>query len=76
VIDEIASVDPWVVRGIEIRGSAEPLDGLIRIRPERVVSWGIQSEAIGERHARTVAARAPEAVRRPGRMAGVRLAPE
>jgi pyridoxamine 5'-phosphate oxidase family protein len=57
VIDEIASVDPWIVRGIEIRGSAEALrdrQPLIRIRPERIVSWGIETDALGERHARTV----------------------
>jgi len=24
VVDDIASVDPWVVRGVEIRGTAEP----------------------------------------------------
>jgi pyridoxamine 5'-phosphate oxidase family protein len=57
VIDDIASVDPWRVRGVEIRGRAEAIDKprpVIRIHPERIVSWGIESEAIGTRHARTV----------------------
>jgi pyridoxamine 5'-phosphate oxidase family protein len=58
VVDDIASVDPWRVRGVEIRGRAEAIDKprpLIRIYPERIVSWGIESQAIGTRHARTVA---------------------
>jgi pyridoxamine 5'-phosphate oxidase family protein len=58
VIDDIASVDPWRVRGIEIRGRAEVVrepEPLIRVHPERVVSWGIESDAIGERHGRTIA---------------------
>lgn len=57
VIDELVSVDPWRVRGIEVRGRAEtlrPPRACIRIYPERVISWGLESEAIGERHARTV----------------------
>ena len=44
VVDDIASRDPWRVRGVEIRGDAEALPdgrGLIRIHPRRVVSWGI-----------------------------------
>jgi pyridoxamine 5'-phosphate oxidase family protein len=45
VIDDLASVDPWRPRGIEIRGPAEVLEDppRIRIRPERVVSWGLES---------------------------------
>jgi pyridoxamine 5'-phosphate oxidase family protein len=44
VVDDLASVDPWRPRGIEVRGRAEAMDGdrpLIRIHPDRVVSWGI-----------------------------------
>lgn len=44
VVDDIASRDPWHVRGVEIRGDAEALPagrGLIRIHPRRVISWGI-----------------------------------
>ena len=56
VVDDIASVQPWKVRGIEIRGQAEILmDGgqaiipgfdpeMFRITPTRVVSWGINVE--------------------------------
>ena len=56
VIDDIVSVNPWKVRGIEIRGEAEMLmtggqsivpgfdPEMFRIRPKRVVSWGINPE--------------------------------
>ena len=56
VIDDIVSVNPWKVRGIEIRGEAEMLmtggqsivpgfdPEMFRIRPKRVVSWGIDLE--------------------------------
>ena len=57
VIDDLASTDPWRPRGIEVRGRAETLDGdrpMIRIHPERIVSWGIESEEMGERHSRSV----------------------
>lgn len=58
VIDDNPSVDPWIVRGVEVRGRAEALSGaqpLIRLHPERIVSWGIESESRRERYARTVA---------------------
>jgi pyridoxamine 5'-phosphate oxidase family protein len=44
VIDDLASTDPWRPRGIEIRGRAEAIalpTPLIRIHPERIVSWGL-----------------------------------
>jgi pyridoxamine 5'-phosphate oxidase family protein len=44
VIDDLASVDPWRPRALEVRGRAEAIDHpepLIRIYPERVVSWGV-----------------------------------
>jgi pyridoxamine 5'-phosphate oxidase family protein len=44
VIDDIASLDPWRVRGVEVRGRAAALSEpvpVIRIHPERVVSWGL-----------------------------------
>jgi pyridoxamine 5'-phosphate oxidase family protein len=44
VIDDLESVDPWRPRGIEIRGRAEAImlpTALIRIYPERIVSWGL-----------------------------------
>ena len=45
VIDDLASTDPWRARGIEIRGRGEAIalpTPLIRIHPERIVSWGIE----------------------------------
>ena len=54
VVDDLASVSPWVVRGIEIRGEAEVLQSggetlgpgfdpeMFRIRPRRIVSWGLE----------------------------------
>jgi pyridoxamine 5'-phosphate oxidase family protein len=54
VIDDLASTDPWRPRGIEIRGRGEAIalpTPLIRIHPERIVSWGIGPR----RSARTVA---------------------
>ena len=53
VVDDIASHDPWRVRFLEIRGTAEavpPSDGdpdladtaIIRLHPGRVLSFGIE----------------------------------
>jgi pyridoxamine 5'-phosphate oxidase family protein len=64
VVDDLASTDPWRPRGIEVRGRAEAIEGpspMIRIHPERIVSWGIESEELGIRHARSVAQRQPVA---------------
>jgi pyridoxamine 5'-phosphate oxidase family protein len=52
VVDDIASVQPWLVRCVEIRGTAEALRDeagqgpgfsaeIIRIHPERVISFGL-----------------------------------
>jgi pyridoxamine 5'-phosphate oxidase family protein len=44
VIDDVASVDEWRPRGIEVRGRAEALEqpsAMIRIHPDRVISWGL-----------------------------------
>jgi pyridoxamine 5'-phosphate oxidase family protein len=49
VIDDLASTDPWRPRAVEVRGRAEAIGGgrpLIRIHPERVVSWGIGSDEV------------------------------
>lgn len=57
VIDDIASVDPWHVRGVEIRGRAEAVtepEPLIRIHPQRIVSWGLEDRVAGSRQARSV----------------------
>src|SRR3954471_20436934 len=54
VIDDLESTDPWRPRGIEVRGRGEAIalpTPLIRIHPERIVSWGLGPV----RSARTVA---------------------
>ena len=62
VVDDIVSTDPWRVRFLEIRGPAEALDDaaeggpLIRIRPARILSFGIE-EPPGEPHQTRLAAR-------------------
>jgi pyridoxamine 5'-phosphate oxidase family protein len=65
-VDDLATVDPWAPRGIEIRGTAEalPYGGealgpgfsaeLIRIYPRRIVAWGIDAPPFSGRNARTV----------------------
>ena len=53
VVDDLASTDPWHPRGVEIRGRGEAIalpTPLIRIHPERIVSWGLEEG----RSARTV----------------------
>jgi pyridoxamine 5'-phosphate oxidase family protein len=56
VVDDVR-LQPWRARGIELRGRAEALptggktvnpgfdDELIRLRPARIVSWGIEGDA-------------------------------
>jgi len=56
VVDDLASVDPWRPRMLEVRGRAEILDRggeqimpgfapeMFRVRPRRIVSYGIDSE--------------------------------
>jgi pyridoxamine 5'-phosphate oxidase family protein len=56
VVDDIKSFQPWQVRCLEIRGTAEAIerpadsaapvgDGpIIRIHPTRIISWGIDPE--------------------------------
>ena len=55
VIDDLASTDPWRVRGVEVRGRAEaqedvdpPMEGLsrevIRITPHWIGSWGLEPD--------------------------------
>ena len=52
VIDDLA-FNPWIARGIEIRGLAEPLSDLepprpyysrevIRIHPNKIITWGLE----------------------------------
>lgn len=52
VVDDLASIDPWRPRGLEVRGQAEALssdgDGagaLIRIHPRRILVWGLDAES-------------------------------
>ncbi|MFG2333366.1 PPOX class F420-dependent oxidoreductase [Streptomyces sp. NPDC048604] len=58
VVDDLASVRPWRVRGVEIRGEAELLVGphglgphfseeVIRIHPRRIHSWGLDVSGEG-----------------------------
>jgi pyridoxamine 5'-phosphate oxidase family protein len=60
VVDDVASVEPWVVRGVEIRGRAEALVDqappmarlsreIIRIHPRRVISWNVDPDGPGMR---------------------------
>jgi pyridoxamine 5'-phosphate oxidase family protein len=60
VVDDIVSTQPWRVRFLEVRGTAEAVDlagptadladaSLIRIRPTRVLSFGVE-EPPGEPH--------------------------
>ena len=61
----VPSVNPWRARGIEIRGVAEILETggerlmrrfapqMFRIRPRRIVSWGVEGEGVS-RNARSV----------------------
>ncbi|MGP4016657.1 PPOX class F420-dependent oxidoreductase [Saccharopolyspora sp. 5N708] len=55
VVDDLASTNPWRVRGVEVRGTAEaqedvdpPMDGLsrelIRITPRWIGSWGLPGQ--------------------------------
>jgi PPOX class F420-dependent enzyme/OxyR family protein len=64
VVDDV-QVQPWRARGIEVRGRAEVLpDGgtsvspdfdpeLIRIRPSRIISWGVETDPF-QRNSRAV----------------------
>ncbi|HEX6684504.1 MAG TPA: PPOX class F420-dependent oxidoreductase [Candidatus Limnocylindrales bacterium] len=66
VVDDLASVNPWSPRGVTVRGRAEiHTDGgtrlgrgfdsmLIRIMPERITSWGLESQAYGPPNSRKV----------------------
>ena len=66
VVDDLVSVDPWRPQGVEIRGRGA-LHGAhgeqigpgfgaawVEIRPDRIVSWGIDSEPFGPPNARSV----------------------
>jgi pyridoxamine 5'-phosphate oxidase family protein len=55
VVDDIASTDPWTVRGVEVRGHARAVTDVepqmagmsrevIRITPDLIRSWGLQPD--------------------------------
>ena len=55
VVDDLVSTDPWMVRGLEIRGTAVALEDVdppvpfmsrevIRITPTWVASWGVDPD--------------------------------
>src|SRR5579885_2264192 len=49
VVDDV--LPPWRPRGVEVRGRADAIAGpepLIRIHPERIVSWGLGGDAGGD----------------------------
>jgi pyridoxamine 5'-phosphate oxidase family protein len=66
VVDDLASIDPWRPRMIEVRGDAEilPTGGetvgpgfdppMFRIRPRRIISFGIEADGPIGMHARSV----------------------
>jgi pyridoxamine 5'-phosphate oxidase family protein len=68
VVDDLESVNPWTPRGIEIRGQVELFEqggdrfgagwgaAWIRIVPERIIGWGIDSPTFSGTgpHARSV----------------------
>ncbi len=50
VVDDIASVNPWRPRAVVVEGPAEAIppthdgsEALIRIAPERIISWGLEN---------------------------------
>ena len=49
VIDDLASVQPWVARGIKIHGTAEIVESggraLLIVQPVRLWSWGVDGDA-------------------------------
>ena len=60
VVDDLASEDPWVVRGVEVRGRAEALVDVepdqpwmsreqLHVHPERIVAWGLDDPTTGSR---------------------------
>ncbi len=66
VVDDLATVNPWRPRGIEIRGEAQILKTggtevvpnfdaeMFRIKPKRIVSWGIEADSFSPPSSRSV----------------------
>jgi pyridoxamine 5'-phosphate oxidase family protein len=46
VVDDVASINPWRARGIEIRGTAQIMkeddQTYVRITPRKKASWGLE----------------------------------
>ena len=56
VIDDLLSTDPFHPRAVEVRGHAETItdpEVLIRIYPNRIISWGTDPDRPAHRNART-----------------------
>ena len=65
VVDDIASLDPWQVRGIEIRGLAQALvdqetpgTEILRVVPVRIIAWGLDTDHPGMQSRRVTPAEA------------------
>jgi pyridoxamine 5'-phosphate oxidase family protein len=66
VVDDLVSVDPWRVRGIEVRGEAAIVSAggekvgpgfdpaMFRIRPKRIAHWGLDDTHPFGRSSRSV----------------------
>lgn len=66
VVDDLASIDPWQPRGVEVRGLAEtfraeggdggtaPGEAWLEVNPKRIVSWGLVQGAGRTTTARTI----------------------
>lgn len=66
VVDDLAAITPWTPRGLEVRGRAELFDeggerfgkgwdkAWIRIVPERIVAWGIDTPPFSDANKRSV----------------------
>jgi pyridoxamine 5'-phosphate oxidase family protein len=62
VVDDLESVDPWKVRGIKVKGTAEVVKhngefgegSYLRITPSTSISWGIEPVKEGEWGSRTL----------------------
>jgi pyridoxamine 5'-phosphate oxidase family protein len=47
VVDDLATTNPWRPRAVEVRGHAEAIaepSPMVRIHPDRIVSWGLADD--------------------------------
>lgn len=64
LVDDLATIEPWAPRALEIRGTAETLiaqplqegftDDLIRIHPDKVLALGLDTDFMAPPHTRAV----------------------